>query len=232
LARDANGTGDLPATADGKFFLAGETPLCSADNNVCYPDIACVEAEDVNATTVRYRCPLDLAYYTTETISAVYWNTRVALTDSANATTSAATANEEVNKLVAGTFENVAFGILALGFETNISNEEAVTHYNNGNVVLDFDLIAGSDLGCSTLGTIPATGVKFDGSINQGFGTASFTLSKTATVDWADLNAAVRTNDASTSAHADTSYWSIRIPAAGVSGTCQATITAVAVENQ
>lgn len=237
ITRDGNGTQDLPATAGATFFHSSTTNSCTDDNNDCYGGsgsslITCYYAESVVATAARYRCGLSLAYYANQTVDSGSWNTYVTVTDNSGSAGTQNASSEAINKLVAGTFSNIAYSTKSLGYETGDGEEIVVNHYNNGNVVLDFDLVANSNLGCSALGTMPATAFKFDAEQHTTpFASAAYTLSTVSTIEFDTLDAAVRTNDASTTAHLDNSYWSVSVPSSGVAGTCQATITAVAEES-
>lgn len=236
IARDGNGVTDLSNSGNAVFFHSSSaTPAgnaCGQDNNYCYTGITCNKGLEVNATAVRYGCVVPLAYYAAATAnSGANWQSWVTVSDIAGSSGYATTDNEEIEVLLAGSFGNIDFGIKALGFEGGPDDHVANYHTNNGNVEIDFEIIADSDLGCSLDGTIPATGIKFDRSPSLGYATSDFTLSKTATVTFTELNAPVRTNDTATSEHTVESYWNIKIPSSGISGICSATVTSITIES-
>lgn len=238
IARDGNGTSDLPATADdATFFMSvGASPAgntCTQDNNYCYENLTCTKGFSVggSATASYYGCSLDLAYYAVQTIQGgAFWSSWVQISDVAGSTAYATAVNQEMAVLLAASFGNIPFGTKSLGYEGEAGEAVTVTHYNNGNKINDFDVIANSDLGCSTLGTIQASAIKFSELANQSWSGSGYVLSRDATVDFANLNSPIRQNDSSTSAHADYSYWQIKIPDSGIAGTCNATITAITTD--
>ncbi len=235
IVRDGNGTQDLDSIAEATFFHSGTTNACTSDNNNCYGGggsarLQCPFAESITATSARYRCDLVLEYYTDQSIDSGSWNTFASIGDSSGETGTQSVSDEGIDKLIAGTFANISYGTESLGYVTGVGEEIQVSHYNNGNVVLDFDILANSDLACSILGTMPATSFKFDAVPNQAH-SGAYTLSTIATIEFDTLDSVVRTDDTSTTNHVDTSYWSVQVPSAGLSGTCNATITVVSEES-
>ena len=233
---DTNGIDDVDATATGVYYKSTTTSGCTADNNNCYRDDAtCAKiTPTISSTSAWFRCDYALEYYTDETVSAGNWVGYLTVADAATASASDSTYTNEVAKLVAGTFPTVAFGSVALGFQSATGDNQDVTHKNNGDIILDIQAAldntdTNSAVDCST-GTIPVGNFTFDTDQDLGdvgYATATYTLTTTAQ----DLNIdiAQRTNDTASQGPNNPvvagddqmySYWNISVPSTGVLGSC------------
>lgn len=239
---DANGTDDLDTVATNVFYHSDTTSACSADNNDCYTnDAECYQITPViDSTNAWYRCDMALEYFTDDsTDGAEEWDQSFLVEDAADAQGTYTTYTTEVAELVAGTFPDVAFGSVALGFSSVAANNQDVTHQHTGNVdALDITVAldntdTNSAVDCST-GTIPVGNFDFDtdnggsGDGDQGDGTALTTSAQDL-----DIDIAQRTNDGSSQGPTNPfnagddqaySYWNILVPSTGVLGSCSETL--------
>jgi hypothetical protein len=246
---DTNGTDDLDAVASSVFYHsvnAGGGAGCTADNNDCYVnDAECYQITPViDSTNAWYRCDMSLQYFTDDsTDGAEVWASSFLVEDAADAQGTDTSYTTEVAELVAGTFPDVAFGSVALGFSSVIADNQNVTHQHTGNVdALDIAVAldntdTNSAVDCAT-GTIPVGNFDFDvdnsgggGDGDQGDGVTLTTSSQAMGIDIAQ-----RTNDGASqgptnpfSAGDDQaySYWNILVPSTGVLGACTEALNVV-----
>lgn len=173
--RDTNGRDDLDAaTALGAFYYdsGSETEACTADNNNCYKQTAgnCTLSNHTGQTSTDtwIICQYTLQYFANESIDAGVWNGFFEVDDVAGSTANNSGSEEttEIAKLVASTFPDVAFGSRALGTQSTIGNNVDLSHTNNGNVDVDFQVSLDDDdtdsaIDCAT-GTIPVGNVEWN----------------------------------------------------------------------
>ena len=245
-ATDTNGVADLDTEATGIYFEDTTTAACSADNNDCYRDIpgaaeACQKVA-IDATNTWYRCDFQLEYYTNASSDgAEAWDVDFSVEDAADAGATYTAYTNEISELVAGTFPTVAFGSLALGASTTAGTNQDVTHQNQGNDVIDYDVnLDDATIDCTT-GTIPVGNVGWSTDVGGGdadSGSDDNTL--TAVAQDLDIDIAVRTADGGTAGPNNPvvggddsvySYWNISIPASGVLGSCTEGLTVAAKAN-
>lgn len=238
---DANGTDDLDAVATNVFYHdtnASGGAGCTADNNDCYTnDAECYQITPViDSTNAWYRCDMALQYFTDDSTDGVEeWAQSFLVEDAADAQGTYTAYTTEVAELVAGTFPDVAFGSVALGFTSTVADNQEVTHQHTGNVdALDIQVAldntdTNSAVDCST-GTIPVGNFDFStdngGSGDVGYGNGT-TL--TTSAQDMDIDIAQRTNDGSSQGPNNGyvsgddqaySYWNIDVPTSGVLGSC------------
>lgn len=253
---DSNGTNDLAATATGVLYhdenASPASESCSADNNDCYRDDAeCYKiTPEVSSVTAWYRCDFSLEYYTDDTADSGDWTSYMIVEDAAEATgTDGHTF--EVAKLVAGTFPDVEYGPISLGFVSGSGDNIEVTHQNEGNVLLDYTIAlddddANSELDCAT-GGIGNSLIRFDtdnGGGDEGYAAAAKTITVAPTTIDMEIDISQRTNDSAVQGptnprtsfgdggdDAAYSYWSISVPSTGILGACQEEIDITAFES-
>ncbi|MFH1142294.1 MAG: hypothetical protein ABIH67_03480 [Candidatus Uhrbacteria bacterium] len=193
---------------------------CSADKNDCYINNSAgsctIDTTYGDSTQAKFDCPLDLEYYIDPTNWTVY--VKVEDQDLAYDTDSLVTKNVE-SFLSLNIPALIDFNTLALGDQTTDSDnsEMIVTQY--GNSLADLE-VSGTDLTCSTFGTIPIGNVEWALS-DVAYGNASgYDLTGIAV----DTNIAIGLRTDDLNPVTKTLYWNMAIPVLGVKGTCAGTV--------
>lgn len=234
LVTDLNGVDDLDATATGVFFQSGGSASCTADNNDCYRDDAgCYKITPaVDGTNAWFRCDYSLEYFASP---AGTFDFDFTVEDIANAQGTSTAYSTDIAELLAGTFPTIDYSTHALGFTSNSSTNEDITHQNNGNVDLDFlvSLAGGDDQVECDVGSLDASAFEWaaDLTADPGDGDRDTTLSTSSQALGVEIE--TRTNDGSAQGPNNPavsgddikySYWDITIPSSGVGGSCSETL--------
>lgn len=221
VVSDGNSDVDI-GTTSVVFYRTGATSgsSCTADNNDCYRIASCtVDAAAGSGTEAAYDCSVGLAYWVDATgaggrFSADTWTAFVSVSDMALEIGSS-TVTAEVNPLLALNIPNtIAYGNRALDEETTSATNQETILTQKGNVAADVEL-AGTDMLCSVLGSIPVVNQRW-ALTDIGYASSSNTLAATSTA--AHRNIGYRSDDSVELTK--TIYWNIHIPALGVKGTC------------
>ena len=238
LVTDTNGVadiqyvkGDLINRDTGKgMCLAGTGDPADNPGN-CYYDHNCTYAA-VNSTTRNYTCTFsEFRYYTmnADSYAVLNWSGRFYVTDSTGTVSRLEERTILVNDLkaidVVETFLN--FGSMILG--QNTANDSAVnsTIMNCGNILNVYLNVSGTNLPCSSQGTITVGNLKYNLTDVSEYAD-DVALTTTSTDSGADAKVAI--NDIPTTLWGKTQiFWKIGIPSTGVKGLCTGNITFYAI---
>ena len=208
---DNNGYEDLASVIAILYDSNATNSSCGADNNTCYPSIACATSS-CSSNQCNASCSADVWYYANASDG---WEWEVTATDDGALSGNNTSATTTVTSLIALDVaeSTIDYGSLNLGAT---SSQATTTVVNTGNVSLD-SFISGTDMTCQ-LGSIVSTQQHY--STSTGF-------------SWAD-GGALSTSPASSSLDlpqrtsgsvSDYIYWLLKIPDTGAGGSCTGTNT-------
>jgi len=210
------------------FYRSGVGSSCSADNNNCYI-ISCDTYTILSLNELDYDCPVPMTFYTDATddgsqYSIQNWIARVEVEDRDRNTDVDSSETNDVNSLLALDIPtSMDFGTLLNNQKTTVDNNLEMSIEQQGNDEADV-LVSGTDMSCSTLGSIPAGNQKWSLSDlgYDGNGTNALTDGPTDT----NLDVGYRTDDGTPLTK--TLYWNVFIPY-NVVGSCSGTDTVTAI---
>jgi len=225
-------TGDACGTQDGQKCYDLTDAMFTT--TVAGQD-ACSSATD---TTVTYQATVNIIGYMADPTDASavantssFWTVQVAVTDAPSAGLAAkrspsVSTQIEMTQLLALDLgaQTVDFGALAAG---DTSAEKSLSIENTGNENIDVKFSAESATWSCTSGQMNASTTHYSATSSQGFATATYALTTTATTDTAWSKAkATTTASLVVSEASKTAYWLLQIPAAGgAAGKCNQTAT-------
>lgn len=182
ILRDQNGRDDL-GSASSKFYryTGTETEACTADFNQCFStNCTYLGPHTGQASTDNWvKCTYGIQYYSDDTLDGAVgdevWRGYITVSDgTASGNNLGSEYTTEVNKLLALTFPDVAFGSLALGATTTSATNLNIEHGNEGNVNVDLEVSLDDDDGDSGLdcavGVIPVGNVEWNTDIGAAAG--------------------------------------------------------------
>jgi len=216
---DTNGGSDISSAA-ATLYHSTSTSAGADDENIHLTNGTCTVGTPSGNDAVA-TCQFTMNYMAL----GGTWTANITATDASAATgsgTDANTANDLAGLDVAEA--NVNFG--AMDLSTNSSSAQATTVKNAGNVQIDSQF-SGTTYSC-TSGTIPVGNTRCSQSTGN-YDSMSVDLTTSPATD-AAFNLGVRGVATSNGADSTKSeYWTIKIPASGVGGSCSDTITIGAV---
>jgi hypothetical protein len=225
---DANGCGDL-ASVTVKVYK-GPLESCNATNyDTCFiltdsspsTDSSCSGATDTTYTLPSSKFTISMQYYTQPDSS---WKATVIPSDTVGAATDHSTDTSSgtvVNTTRAiEVTSTINYGSVSNGSDS--TGDHIATVMNSGNVKADFTL-AGADLACSTLGSIPKGNEEYD-SVNF-----TYEMGVTLTGSGVAMNANMAAPSSSTAPVNFDTYWQVAVPY-NVVGTCSGNVTFTATD--
>lgn len=235
-ARDINTYDDIPTGPFAGVFYNDTSSdtgnaSCTDDNNDCY-QLSCSKVVNITSggnTDAWIRCDFDLEYYADHSTGIPQWVGYIEVHDlSLVGANNGGAYTTEVEKLISGTFPLVDFGTVDAGITTDETNNIAIQHQNNGNVLLDYLVGLDNDdgnfsLDCQT-GSLPTSNIRFD-LTDVSFAGSSYNLAVEPSTVELDINILQRENDAAPLLDDDLgdiqrTYWNVYLPSAGVGGFC------------
>jgi hypothetical protein len=225
LVEDDNGQDDI-STVNLMVYANGKDKNCTPTNLDCYSD-SCTLQDNANPERVDFSCNVNIEHwaYSSRTggeKAGTDWTAEVAVTDLSSAVASKTDTFDiaTVTALLIPT--TIDFGTMTQGSENDSVTNQHQTFTQLGNDVTDVTVQGPANgLGCTVLGTIPTTNVKW-ALTDANFGTATLTTGAI------DTNLGVTYNDTVTD-KTKTLYWYIKIPADDVVGICSGTTTIAAI---
>jgi hypothetical protein len=231
-----------PTTASGLSCYTGTTTTLPIwDDTSCYGAFAagtydtiaesgCVITSCDNSggvdTDANFSCKINVQYNAEQTVTganaSAVWYADIIMAGASDLTKSAAssTASFEmatVNALTLG--GNVAFGSLALG---GTSAEQSLTITNQGNNNSLNVAASATAMTCTQTGTIIPGYIRMSTTTGQTWAQRSWVFSSTSTPTFGiSLSKATVTTTASVT----TTYLNLKVPASGVAGVCNGTLT-------
>jgi hypothetical protein len=225
IVEDDNGQDDILAV-NLTLFANGLALGCTPDDLDCYFD-PCNLQDNANPERVDFSCNVGIEHYAKSSRAGGQdaggdWTATVKAADlsSSVATKSDTVDIATITGLTIPTL--IDFGTMTQGQETNSTNNPAQPFIQQGNDITDVTVDGSAlGLGCTVLGTIPITNIKW-ALTDANAGTDTLTTSP----DDTDLGIGYNTD---ASDKTKTLYWYIRIPDDNVVGICSGTSTIAAI---
>ena len=218
---DGNGYDDI-SSASAVLYGPGVTYASGDDYNNHYTNSSCTLSAGYDTTKKNVTCTFNLEYFALPGT----WTCNITATDTSSATGSS-TNSANVTELIAVDVDNsINFGALAAGATSPTGVAENIRNY--GNVKLDMGG-NGTDMTCSTRGTIPIGNIHVGLSASADYNTEMSPMTSTiAYDDTFDLNYKTDQNLSTYSSKAY--YFKVAVPE-GVKGICTGTLQFTAVKD-
>ena len=218
---DVNGYADISAVT-ATLYHSTNVSADSDDENSHYTNSSCSIGTNTSATEAPATCTFNLDYMS---INGTWTCNMTA--DDGTATDPAIDTNTLATLVgLDVTNSTVNFGSLELGANSTAATDTHIVNF--GNIQMDARF-SGDDYTCNVSGTIPVGNTRYNLTTNSYDNMVGKDLTTGATTQ-TDFDLGVRGLSTADGTNATKSeYWTIKIPASGVAGTCTNTITVAAI---